>query len=233
MGLLLDGNASDDALAVATTKFCDEMLDRALKDKAFVEVLWLLMGIPQAAKSGDFRGALRALGVKVPEKPKTVAESLEAAGFAVRSHADHLGEAALRAWARRLPLAARALLLRRPQGRERPLAGGARSTTVWAIGNASEEDEVTVHGTQKPVECMRRPLLNNSAKGDAIYEPFAGSGTTIIAAESTGRMCFALEIDPRYCDVIIERWQRFSDKDAVLDGSAESFADLRNGRAAA
>jgi DNA modification methylase len=80
---------------------------------------------------------------------------------------------------------------------------------------------------------MRRPMNNNSAKDDAIYEPFAGSGTTIIAAESTGRVCLAMEIDPRYCDVIVERWQRFTGKDAVLDGSAASFGDVRNGRAAA
>jgi DNA modification methylase len=66
-----------------------------------------------------------------------------------------------------------------------------------------------------------------------IYEPFAGSGTTIIAAESTGRVCLAMEIDPRYCDVIVERWQRFTGKDAVLAGGAASFGDVRNGRAAA
>jgi DNA modification methylase len=65
-----------------------------------------------------------------------------------------------------------------------------------------------------------------------IYEPFAGSGTTVIAAESTGRVCLAMEIDPRYCDVIVERWQRFTGKDAVLAGGAASFAGVRNGRAA-
>ena len=57
-------------------------------------------------------------------------------------------------------------------------------------------------------------MINNSAKDDAIYEPFAGSGTTIIAAESTGRVCLAMEIDPRYCDVIVERWQRYTGKTA-------------------
>jgi DNA modification methylase len=72
-------------------------------------------------------------------------------------------------------------------------------------------------------------ILHNSLADDAIYEPFAGSGT----AESTGRVCLAMEIDPRYCDVIVERWQRFTGKDAVLDGSAASFGDIRNGRAAA
>jgi DNA modification methylase len=58
-------------------------------------------------------------------------------------------------------------------------------------------------------------ILHNSLADDAIYEPFAGSGTTIIAAESTGRTCLAMEIDPRYCDVIVERWQRYTGKTAT------------------
>ena len=94
---------------------------------------------------------------------------------------------------------------------------GARDqSTIWAIGASGDEDAATVHGTQKPVECMRRPILNNSAERDAIYEPFAGSGTTVIAAEATRRTCLAMEIDPRYCDVIVERWQKFTGKEAVL-----------------
>jgi DNA modification methylase len=94
---------------------------------------------------------------------------------------------------------------------------GARDqSTVWAIGAGGDEDATTVHGTQKPVECMRRPILNNCAKGDPVYEPFAGSGTTVIAAEATRRTCLAMEVDPRYCDVIVERWQKFTGKEAVL-----------------
>ena len=83
-----------------------------------------------------------------------------------------------------------------------------------------------MHGTQKPVECMRRPILNNSAKGELIYEPFAGSGSTVIAAETTGRVCLAIEIDPRYCDVAVERWQRFSSGRAVLAGDGRQFSDI-------
>lgn len=67
IALLLDGDASSDALAEATAKFCGETLGRALKDPAFVEALWLLVRIPQAAKSAGFREALRAIGVKIPE----------------------------------------------------------------------------------------------------------------------------------------------------------------------
>ena len=163
---------------------------------------------------------------------KTVPESLEAAGFLVRSQI---------IWSKPRFVLGRGdyhwqhepcfyAVRKSATGHWQ---GARDQSTVWAIGAIGDEDEATVHGTQKPVECMRRPMINNSAKNDAIYEPFAGSGTTIIAAESTGRVCLAMEIDPRYCDVIVERWQRFTGKDAVLDGSAASFGDIRNGRAAA
>jgi DNA modification methylase len=64
-------------------------------------------------------------------------------------------------------------------------AGDRKQTTLWQIANR-DQDADTVHGTQKPVECMRRPILNNSSPGQAVYEPFMGSGTTLIAAETTG-----------------------------------------------
>jgi len=62
---------------------------------------------------------------------------------------------------------------------------------------------------------MRRPILNNSEPGQAIYEPFLGSGTTLIAAESTGRVCHAVELDPLYVDVAVRRWQAFTGKAAL------------------
>jgi len=83
-----------------------------------------------------------------------------------------------------------------------------------------------VHGTQKPVECMRRPILNNSSPGQAVYEPFMGSGTTLIAAESTGRVCYGIELNPAYVDVAVERWQQFTGQSAVLEGDERSFAEL-------
>jgi len=97
----------------------------------------------------------------------------------------------------------------------------------------AEDDAETVHGTQKPLECMRRPIVNNSAPGDVIYDPFLGSGTTLIAAELTGRVCVAMEIDPRYCDVTIERWQRLTGLAAILDGDNRCFSDLKDQRVAA
>ena len=109
---------------------------------------------------------------------------------------------------------------------------GARDqATVWAIGSGGDEDEATIHGTQKPVECMRRPMINNSAEGDGVYEPFAGSGTTVIAAETTGRICFAMELNPAYCDVVVGRWQKLTGGKAILDGDGQSFEELAAGKA--
>ncbi len=84
-----------------------------------------------------------------------------------------------------------------------------------------------MHGTQKPVECMRRPILNNSSPGQAIYGPFMGSGTTLVAAETTGRVCHRIELNPAYVDVAVERWQQLTGEDASLDGDGQSFAAMK------
>ena len=65
--------------------------------------------------------------------------------------------------------------------------------------------DVGGHGTQKPLECMARPIRNHGAEGDIVYDPFLGSGTTLIAAHRTGRRCYGMEIEPRYADVILRR----------------------------
>ena len=83
-----------------------------------------------------------------------------------------------------------------------------------------------MHGTQKPVECMRRPMLNNSSPGQAVYEPFSGSGSSIIAAETCGRVSLSMELDPAYVDVAVLRWQAFTGETATLDGDGRSFADI-------
>jgi DNA modification methylase len=83
-------------------------------------------------------------------------------------------------------------------------------TTLWSI--PARDDAGHGHGTQKPVECMERPVRNHLA--DTVYEPFAGSGTTLIACERTGRACLAMELDPGYCDVIVRRWEEFTGKKA-------------------
>ncbi|MBJ6372740.1 site-specific DNA-methyltransferase [Sedimentitalea arenosa] len=105
-------------------------------------------------------------------------------------------------------------------------AGDRKQTTLWQIANRDQDAE-TVHGTQKPVECMRRPILNNSSPGQAIYEPFMGSGTTLIAAETTGRVCYGIELNPAYVDVAIERWQRFTGESAIHEATVRSWAALQ------
>ena len=101
--------------------------------------------------------------------------------------------------------------------------GDRRQTTLWNI-SSKQQDAETVHGTQKPVECMRRPMLNNSQPDDCIYEPFLGSGTTLIAAESVQRACLGIELDPAYVDVAVLRWQNFTGRDALLELSGQSHA---------
>jgi DNA modification methylase len=74
---------------------------------------------------------------------------------------------------------------------------------------------------------MRRPMLNNSSRGQAVYEPFMGSGTTLIAADTTGRVCLGIELNPAYVDVAVDRWQRFTGKAAVLEATGECFEAAR------
>ena len=106
--------------------------------------------------------------------------------------------------------------------------GDRKQTTLWQIDKPQKSE--TGHSTQKPVECMRRPIENNSSPGQAIYEPFSGSGTTIIAAEMTGRACHAIELNAAYVDVAIKRWQEFTGQAATLEGDGRSFADMATER---
>lgn len=90
--------------------------------------------------------------------------------------------------------------------------GDNAASTVWDI--ALDKNVEGGHSTQKPIECMARPIRNHGGKDDHVYDPFVGSGTTIIAAERLGRRCFAMDIDPGYCDVAVERWERATGKTA-------------------
>ena len=74
---------------------------------------------------------------------------------------------------------------------------------------------------------MRRPILNNCSPGQAVFEPFMGSGTTLIAAETTGRLCYGIELNPAYVDVAIERWQQFIGECAILADTNETFGELK------
>ncbi|PLU04549.1 DNA methylase [Sinorhizobium medicae] len=101
--------------------------------------------------------------------------------------------------------------------------GDRSQSTLWTI--PSRDDSGHGHSTQKPVEAMRRPMQNNSSAGQAVYDPFVGSGTTMIAAEMEARCALCLEINPAYVDVAVTRWQDFTGEKARLDGGP-SFDDV-------
>jgi len=96
------------------------------------------------------------------------------------------------------------------------------NSTLWQI--VKPQSSETGHSAQKPVECMKRPIENSSRPGEAVYDPFVGSGTTIIAAEMSARRCLCAEIDPGYCDVAIARWQAFTRETARLE-DRKAFGD--------
>ena len=114
------------------------------------------------------------------------------------------------------------------KGRTGHWEGGRSQSTVWEIPHRRND---TGHGTEKPVECMKRPIENNSSPGQAVYEPFCGSGTTIIAAEMTGRSCHAIELNPAYVDVAVKRWQAFTGEKAVLEADGVAFDEVAASRA--
>lgn len=107
------------------------------------------------------------------------------------------------------------------KGKTGHYVGGRKQTTVWGIDKPQKSE--TGHSTQKPVECMKRPIENNSSPGQAVYEPFSGSGTTIIACEMTGRCCYAIELSPAYVDVAVKRWQDFTGQKAVHAVTGQPF----------
>jgi DNA modification methylase len=160
----------------------------------------------------------------------SVADSLTATGFALRSQI---------IWAKSQMVLSRGdyhwqhepcwYAVR--QGRKGSYGGGRKQTTLWAIEKPQKSE--TGHSTQKPVECMKRPMENNSSEGQAVYEPFAGSFTTGIAAEMTGRVAHAVELNPIYVDVGVIRWQSFTGQTAVLEATGRTFAETTEERAVA
>jgi DNA modification methylase len=109
------------------------------------------------------------------------------------------------------------------------------NSTVWDSASpkfmmgGSDEDKFD-HPTQKPLEVMRRPIVNHTQRGESVYDPFLGSGTTLIAAELTGRICHGLELDPLYVDVIVERWQKLTGQQATLDAESAPFQEVKQRR---
>lgn len=107
------------------------------------------------------------------------------------------------------------------EGKTAGWTGDRSQSTLWRAEHRKSESG---HSTQKPVEVMRRPIENHTSPGQAVYEPFSGSGTTIVAAESTGRACHAIELNPAYCDVTVLRWQAQTLQQAVRERDGLTFA---------
>jgi DNA modification methylase len=107
-------------------------------------------------------------------------------------------------------------------------SGDRTQTTLWQIPKPQKSE--TGHSTQKPVECMKRPIENNSSAGQAVYEPFSGSGTTIIAGEMTGRSIHAIELSPAYVDVAVMRWQAFTGAQAKLESDGRTFDEIKSAK---
>jgi DNA modification methylase len=110
--------------------------------------------------------------------------------------------------------------------------GSRDQSTIWdaaspkmIMGGSTEVKEN--HPTQKPIELMRRPILNHTKRGGLVYDPFLGSGTTLAAAEVTERTCLGLELDPKYIDVVVQRWQSLTHKTATLDGDGRTFEQIK------
>jgi DNA modification methylase len=105
---------------------------------------------------------------------------------------------------------------------------GARDQgDVWFVDKPRVND---LHPTMKPVELVERAITNSSKSRDIVLDLFGGSGTTLIAAERTGRSARLMELDPKYVDVIVQRWQDYTDNKAVLDGEDRTFDDLKVAR---
>jgi DNA modification methylase len=92
------------------------------------------------------------------------------------------------------------------------------------------DEEKYDHPTQKPIELMRRPILNHLRRGELVYDPFLSSGITLAAAELTQRVCYGVELDPKYCDVVIQRWQTLTAKKAKLGPQGQSFEEIAEER---
>jgi DNA modification methylase len=109
------------------------------------------------------------------------------------------------------------------EGSEHYWCGARDQGDVWFFDKPVRND---LHPTMKPVALVERAIRNSSKSRDIVFDPFGGSGSTLIACEKTGRPARLLELDPRYCDVIIQRWQEFSSGAATLDGDGRTHNDI-------
>jgi DNA modification methylase len=117
-----------------------------------------------------------------------------------------------------------------PAGHDRYWCGARDQGDVWFVDKPARND---LHPTMKPVALVERAVRNSSKSRDIVLDPFGGSGSTLITCEKTGRQARLVELDPKYCDVIVQRWQAFSGVMANLDGDGRSFEEIAAGREAA
>ena len=115
-------------------------------------------------------------------------------------------------------------------GTDRYWCGARDQGDVWFFDKPAKND---LHPTMKPVALIERAVRNSSKSRDIVLDPFGGSGSTLIACEKTGRQARLIELDPKYVDTTIERWQRFSGGTAALDADGHCFGELMAARRAA
>ena len=112
-------------------------------------------------------------------------------------------------------------------GEKDPWYGDKTQSTLWQEKKPAAN---RLHPTAKPVELIERALLNSSKAGDVVADLFGGSGSTLIGCERRGRHARLMEIDPKYCDVIVRRWQEFTGRQATLDGHGGTFEHVKQER---
>jgi DNA modification methylase len=122
------------------------------------------------------------------------------------------------------------------KGKPARWSGDRTQSTVWEVDNLlstnqSPENEKVGHGSQKPVELFRRPILNHTTPREAIYDPFLGSGSSLIAAHLTGRILYGIDIDRAYTDVSVKRWAKIANREPRLHNDGRTFAEVAAQRA--
>jgi DNA modification methylase len=116
----------------------------------------------------------------------------------------------------------------KPKGSTLRWCGASTEATVWS----EERDGVNeFHPTQKPVKLAEKAIGNH--KAGTVLDMFCGSGSTVIAAEQAGRQCFAMELNPAYVDVAVTRWQAFTGKQAIHEGTGKTFDEMKAAKPAA
>jgi DNA modification methylase len=114
-----------------------------------------------------------------------------------------------------------------PAGHDRYWCGARDQGDVWFVDKPARND---LHPTMKPVALVERAIRNSSKSRDIVVDPFGGSGSTLIACEKAGRQARLVELDPRYCDVIVRRWQAWTGEIATLEGDGRGFEKIAAGR---